>query len=104
MTACKFLCESLCLCVFVLFLLDASVLVGEKASLRRGNGSFVFLLILPVDTRVADLLGDLCSAAGEGLLSGLSTLSWMIIFTSNSKRWVQKEGSFMQSAPHPLRG
>lgn len=56
------------MCVCVLFLPDASVPVGERSSPRRGNGSFVFLLILPVDTRVADLLGDLCRAAGEGLL------------------------------------
>lgn len=68
----------------MLFCPDASVLVGEKGSLRRGNGSFVFLLILPVETRVADLLGDLRSIAGEGLLKAFHALHHTQ--TSGSKR------------------
>lgn len=61
------MCVSARVCVRLLFRPDASVLVAEKGSLRRGNGSFVFLLILPVDTQVADLLDDLCWIAGEGV-------------------------------------
>lgn len=63
-SGCLCACVCVCVSVCVLFLSDASVPVGERGSLRRGNGSFVLLLILPVDTLVAELLGDLCSAAG----------------------------------------
>ncbi len=102
-TGCTLNTYCLCVCVCVLFLPDASVPVREKGSLRRGNGSFVFLLILPVDTRVADLLATYALQQGKGYSQGFPrSPGWS--FTSNSKQWVQKEGCFIQSAPHPLRG
>ena len=91
---CLCVCVCVCVCVCNFSLMDLCWWERRVHS-GEGNGSFVFLLILPVDTRVAGLLADLRSAAGEGLLSGL--------FCALLDDHIYIEEG-LQSAPRPLRG